>query len=132
MRCAPCRGPRPGTKRSRVRPGNWVGPWLGVRWCDDPDSPAADRYLVLIAYLIGLGYANHMAGMLAAPAVGLAVLIRRPSFVLRWKLLVACGVALFFGGCGVNLAYIAEVNRDANQHFATVIWVNPPQKPRKN
>ena len=71
--------------------------WLSVRWCDDPDSPIADRFLVLTAYLIGLGYANHMAGMLAAPAVGLAVLIRRPAFVLRWRLLVACGAALFFG-----------------------------------
>jgi hypothetical protein len=71
--------------------------WLSVRWCDDPDSPIADRLLVLIAFLLGLGYANHMAGMLAAPAVGLAVLIRRPAFILRWKLLAACGVALFFG-----------------------------------
>ena len=36
--------------------------------------PQGRRILVLIAYLLGLGYANHMAGMLAAPAVGLAVL----------------------------------------------------------
>ncbi|MDQ6611647.1 MAG: DUF2723 domain-containing protein, partial [Gemmatimonadota bacterium] len=71
--------------------------WLSVRWCDDPDSPVGDRLLVLVAYLIGLGYSNHMAGMLAAPAVGLAVLLRRPSFLLRWKLLLACGAALFFG-----------------------------------
>src|SRR5690349_22340593 len=34
--------------------------WLTVRWCDDPDGPAADRTLVLIAYLLGLGNANHM------------------------------------------------------------------------
>lgn len=33
--------------------------WLTVRWCDDPDGPNADRLLVLSAYLIGLGYANH-------------------------------------------------------------------------
>ena len=71
--------------------------WLTVRWCDDPEDKIADRLLILIAYVLGLGYANHMAGMLAAPAVGLAVLIRRPSFVLRWKLLVACGAALVFG-----------------------------------
>ncbi len=71
--------------------------WLTVRWCDDPDGPVADRLLVLVAYLLGLGYANHMAGMLAAPAVGLAVLLRKPSTVLRWKLLVACAVALGFG-----------------------------------
>lgn len=71
--------------------------WLTVRWCDDPEGRTADRILVLIAYLLGLGYTNHMAGMLAAPAVGMAVLIRRPQTLLRWKLLVACAAALVFG-----------------------------------
>lgn len=71
--------------------------WLTVRWCDDPDGITADRLLVLVAYLLGLGYANHMAGMLAAPAVGLAVIIRRPRTVFRWKLLLACTAALLFG-----------------------------------
>ncbi len=71
--------------------------WLTVRWCDDPDAPRADRLLVLVAYLLGLGYANHMAGMLAAPAVGFAVLVRSPRTLLRWKLLIACAVALGFG-----------------------------------
>ena len=71
--------------------------WLTVRWCDDPEGRTADRLLVLIAYLLGLGYTNHMAGMLAAPAVGMAVLIRRPQTLLRWKLLLACVAALLFG-----------------------------------
>ena len=71
--------------------------WLTVRWCDNPEGRVADRLLVLVAYLLGLGYANHMAGMLAAPAVGLAVLVRRPSTVLRWKLLLACAAAVVLG-----------------------------------
>jgi hypothetical protein len=71
--------------------------WLAVRWCDDPDAPKADRALVLIAYLLGLGYANHMAGMLAAPAVAIAVLARRPRTVLRWRLLLACVGAVVLG-----------------------------------
>ena len=71
--------------------------WLTVLWCDDPEDRLGDRLLVLIAYILGLGYANHMAGMLAAPAVGLAVIIRRPAFLLRWKLLIACGAALMLG-----------------------------------
>src|SRR5439155_23197897 len=33
--------------------------WLMVRWCDAPDGRKADRILVLVAYLCGLGYANH-------------------------------------------------------------------------
>jgi hypothetical protein len=71
--------------------------WLTVRWCDNPEGRVADRLLVLVAYLLGLGYANHMAGMLAAPAVGLAILVRRPSTVLRWKLLLACAAAVVLG-----------------------------------
>ena len=71
--------------------------WLMIRWSDDPDGPKADRLLVLVAYLLGLGYANHMGGMLAAPAVGLAVLILRPRTIFRWKLLLACAGMLVFG-----------------------------------
>jgi hypothetical protein len=64
--------------------------WLMIRWSDEPDGRKADRILVLVAYLCGLGYANHMAGMLAAPAVGIAVLVRRPRTIYRWRLLLAC------------------------------------------
>jgi hypothetical protein len=71
--------------------------WLAVRWSTSPDRPSADRLLVMIAYLCGLGYANHMAGMLAAPAVGVAVIVRRPATVLRGKLLLACVIALVVG-----------------------------------
>ena len=71
--------------------------WLTVRWCDEPDGPKADRILVLVAYLLGLGYSNHMAGMLAAPAVAIAVLIRRPRTLIRWKLLLAGAAAAFLG-----------------------------------
>src|SRR5215216_5291766 len=71
--------------------------WLTVRWCDEPDGPKADRILVLVAYLLGLGYSNHMAGMLAAPAVAIAVLIRRPRTLVRWKLIVAAAGAALLG-----------------------------------
>src|SRR6185503_8815343 len=71
--------------------------WLMIRWSDDPDGRQADRVLVLVAYLLGLGYTNHMAGMLPVVAVGVAVLVRRPRTLLRWKLLLACLAALVFG-----------------------------------
>ena len=71
--------------------------WLTVLWCDDPDGRRADRLLVLIAFLIGLGYANHPAGFLVGPAVATAVLVRRPRTALRWRLVLACAAALGFG-----------------------------------
>ena len=71
--------------------------WLTVRWIDSPDGWRADRILILIAYLLGLGYANHMAGFLAAPAVAVAVLVRRPTTIVRWKLILVAVAALVLG-----------------------------------
>src|SRR5436190_5408790 len=71
--------------------------WLAIRWSANPDGSSADRLLVMIAYLCGLGYANHMAGMLAAPAVGVAVIVRRPATIVRVRLLAACLIAIVVG-----------------------------------
>jgi hypothetical protein len=89
--------------------------WLTVRWCDDPDGPKADKILILIAYLTGLGYGIHMAGMLPMPAVGLAVLIRRPKTILRWKLLAVCVGVIILGGSSfatqpIRAAYFPAIN----------------------
>ena len=56
-----------------------------------------------------------MAGMLAAPAVGLAVLIVRPRTIFRWKLLLACvGMLLFgltpFATQPIRAAYFPAIN----------------------
>jgi len=71
--------------------------WLMVLWADDPEASGADRKLVLVAYLIGLGYANHMGGILAAPAVAVAVLMIRPQTVLRPRILATGAAALVLG-----------------------------------
>ncbi|HEU4566127.1 MAG TPA: DUF2723 domain-containing protein [Gemmatimonadaceae bacterium] len=71
--------------------------WLTLRWLDSTDQRRADRLLVLIAYLLGLGYANHMGGFLPGPAVALAAVIARPQTLLRWRLLLVCVAALLFG-----------------------------------
>ncbi|HEX6534296.1 MAG TPA: DUF2723 domain-containing protein [Gemmatimonadaceae bacterium] len=84
--------------------------WLTVRWCDDPDGPASDRILILIGYLLGLGNANHMMGLLAAPAVVVAVLVRRPDTLLRWKLLLLIAGAFLLG----NTPFLTQPIRAAH------------------
>ena len=71
--------------------------WLTVRWCDNPEGRTADRLLVLIGFLIALGYTNHPAGFLVAPAVVAAVMLRRPATLLRWRLLLAIAGAFVLG-----------------------------------
>ncbi len=71
--------------------------WLMISWTDDPEGPQAERRLLLVAYLLGLGYANHPAGFLSAPAVGVAILIRRWQTLLNWKLVVKGLIVLGLG-----------------------------------
>ncbi len=89
--------------------------WLVMRWLDERDAARQDRYLILIAYLLGLGYANHMAGILPLPAIGLAVLMVRPAMLLRWKLILTCAGALILGGTPfltqpIRAAYSPAIN----------------------
>jgi hypothetical protein len=100
--------------------------WLTVRWCDDPDGPKADRFLVLIAYLSGLGYANHMAGFLALPAVFVAVLVIRPRTFLRWKLVLAALLAIVLGMTPfltqpIRSAYFPRINEGETTGCVTKI-----------
>ncbi|HET7584399.1 MAG TPA: DUF2723 domain-containing protein [Gemmatimonadaceae bacterium] len=71
--------------------------WVAIRWSQNPDEPAGDRRLIAIVYLLAIGYVNHPAGVLAAPAVGVLVLVRRPSVLLRWRLWVGVVAALVVG-----------------------------------
>ena len=89
--------------------------WLAVRWTRDPSGPLGDRRLVLAAYLCGLGYANHMAGMLPAGALGLAILAIRPRTFLRGRLMFACLLAMFagltpFATQPIRAAYFPAIN----------------------
>jgi hypothetical protein len=89
--------------------------WLAMRWLDEPDGPRADRLLLLAAYLLGLGYANQMAGIIPAPCLAIAVLAHRPRTVLRWRLVLA-GLALALVGLTpfatqpIRAAYAPAIN----------------------
>jgi len=92
--------------------------WLILQWMDDPDSPRADRILILVAFLLGLGYSNHPAGFLPLPAAGVAILAVRWRTLLRWKLLLAAFGALVLGLTPfiyepVRAAYFPAINEGA-------------------
>src|SRR6478672_8124333 len=71
--------------------------WLMISWTDEPDGSGADRKLILVAYLLGLGYANHPAGFLAMPAVFFAIVARKWRTFLRWKLVLTALAVLLLG-----------------------------------
>src|SRR6476661_3817784 len=92
--------------------------WLMIQWIQDPDGPQADRLLILVAFLLGLGYSNHPAGFLPLPAAGVAVLMVRWKTLLRWKLVFAALGALILGLTPfiyepVRAAYFPAINEGA-------------------
>src|SRR5262249_13238055 len=92
-----------------------IGSWPADRWTPDPGRPLADRRVVLAAYLCGLGYANHMAGMLPIGALGVAILAIRPRTLVRVRLMLACiGATLVglspFATQPIRAAYFPAVN----------------------
>ena len=45
--------------------------WLGLRWEADMDKQRGDRWLVLIAFVVGLSFGVHFMGLLTIPAIGM-------------------------------------------------------------
>ena len=43
--------------------------WLILKWEDNADSPHSDRWLVFIAYLVGLSIGVHLLNLLCIPAI---------------------------------------------------------------
>ncbi|MFG6396683.1 MAG: DUF2723 domain-containing protein [Muribaculaceae bacterium] len=51
--------------------------WLILKWENRADQPHADRYLVLIAYIIGVSIAVHLLNLLCIPAIVLVFYYRK-------------------------------------------------------
>ena len=45
--------------------------YLALRWEQDMDNPRGNRWLILIAFVIGLSFGVHFMGLLTIPAIGL-------------------------------------------------------------
>lgn len=53
--------------------------WLILKWENRADKPSSDRYLILIAYVIGVSIAVHLLNLLCIPAIVLVFYYR------KWK-----------------------------------------------
>lgn len=51
--------------------------WLILRWEDRADAPHSDKYLIFIAYIIGISIAVHLLNLLCIPAIALVIYYRK-------------------------------------------------------
>jgi transmembrane protein TMEM260 (protein O-mannosyltransferase) len=57
--------------------------WSILKWEDQADEKGADRWLVLIAYLVGLSVGVHLLSLLSIPAVVLTYYFRRYKYSFK-------------------------------------------------
>ncbi|MBP5659212.1 MAG: DUF2723 domain-containing protein [Paludibacteraceae bacterium] len=67
--------------------------WLILKWYDHADDEGSDKWLILIAYLMGLSIGVHLLNLLTIPAIVLVYYFRKYEF--SWS--------------GVLLAFLASV-----------------------
>ena len=67
--------------------------WLILKWENRADEPHSDRYLVLIAYVIGVSIAVHLLNLLCIPAIVLVFYYRKFKNVNAKGSLIALGIS---------------------------------------
>lgn len=90
--------------------------WAILKWENVADEPGSNRWLIFIAYLMGLSIGVHLLNLLAIPAIVLVYYFRKYE-VSRWGVFKALAVsALILGGImyivipgAVRLAAIFEL-----------------------
>jgi hypothetical protein len=71
--------------------------WLAVHWRENLGKGKDDNLLVLMVFILALSVGNHLMAFLAAPALGVFILLVRPRALLNVRLYLAAILALFLG-----------------------------------
>lgn len=76
--------------------------WALLKWYNAEDNKYTDRWLVFIAFMIGLALGTHMLNLLVIPAVGLAYYFKKFTVTRN-------GVIYALGGSALALAVVMKV-----------------------
>ena len=68
--------------------------YLGLRWEQDMHEPRGHRWLILIAFVIGLSFGVHFMGLLTIPALGLIYFFKNHKTVTTKNFILANIVAV--------------------------------------
>ncbi|MEP5340203.1 MAG: DUF2723 domain-containing protein [Algibacter sp.] len=55
--------------------------WLGLKWTDNLNEPRSDRWLILIAFVVGLTFGIQFMGFLAIPSIILLYYFKRHKII---------------------------------------------------
>lgn len=67
--------------------------WLGLKWSDELDNERGHKWLMLIAFVVGLVFGIQFMGFLAIPSIGLLFAFKKYKN-LDWKKFVLINIAV--------------------------------------
>ncbi|MCF6358796.1 MAG: DUF2723 domain-containing protein, partial [Draconibacterium sp.] len=85
--------------------------WAILKWENVADQKYSNRWIVLIAYLVGLSIGVHLLNLLAIPAIGLVYYFKKYEF--SWKGVVAAMVVSILILAGIQYVIVPGIARSA-------------------
>ena len=97
--------------------------WLGLVWTDRMHHPNGDRYLVLIAFVVGLVFGIQFMGFLAIPSIGLLYYFKTTEKITPKNFIIAnlSVVGLLFLVYRFSLTYVLKLFGAAEVFFVNQI-----------
>ena len=68
--------------------------WLGIKWTDSLDKPRGNRWLLLIALVVGLSFGVHFMALLTIPAIGMLYFFNSHYKKTFWNFIIANVVSI--------------------------------------
>jgi len=91
--------------------------WAVLKWEQEADQPYADRWLILIAYIIGLSIGIHLLNLLTIPAIVMVYYFRRYKPTVKGTLL-----ALLLGCALTGIIQVGFIQYPAKAAGMLDIW----------
>ncbi len=82
--------------------------WAILRWEREADEPHANRWIILIAYLIGLAVGVHLLNLLVIPAVVFIYYFKKFDTINRKGVIITSGLAILILG-GIQAGVIPMI-----------------------
>lgn len=69
--------------------------WIILKWEDESSYPSSDRWIILLAYIIGLSIGVHLLNLLCLPAIVMVVYYKRTKTPTLYGTLLALSISGF-------------------------------------
>lgn len=96
--------------------------WLVLKWDNRADEPYADRYLILVTFIIGVSIGVHLLNLLTIPALALIIYYRKAQYINNNKTLLKVATWLMWAVAGA-IVVVASVLAATGYYAAALLAV---------